>query len=95
MTGWPFGNRNDDDPEMDAAREEMEDYINLVRRNPFAVFDETDVEDNPAYEEYEDEVEDARFTAMAMMSDDLDEMDAEDAADEGDDGGFDGGLWDE
>jgi len=92
MTGWPWSNRNDDDPEMDSAREEMEDYIDIVRRNPFAVFNEDGIEDNPVYEEYEDEVEDARFTAMAMMSDDLDEMEAEEDA--GDDD-FDGGLWDE
>ena len=95
MTGWPWSKRNEDDPEMDAAREEMEDFINIVRRDPFAVFrDDDDIEENPAFEEYEDEVEDARFTAYAMMSD-LDEMEAEEDADEMDGGGFDGGMWEE
>ncbi|MBL8144984.1 MAG: hypothetical protein JNL34_01250 [Anaerolineae bacterium] len=92
MTGWPWSKRNDDDPDIESAREEMEDFINIVRRNPFEVFNDDDIEDNPAYEEYEDEVEDARFNAYAMMSDDLDEMEAEeDDADEADGGS----LWDE
>lgn len=88
-----------DDDQMAEARAEMEHLLEEAGRDPFVALDR-DIEDNPAYEEYEEEVEDARLNAYAMM-DDLDRWEAEDADDEAaeeadDDGGgdFDGGLWD-
>ncbi len=82
-----------DDEEMAEARAEMEDLLDEARRDPFVALDH-DIEDNPAYEEYEDEVKEARFNAYAMM-DDLDTWEAEDAADAGGNGeDFEGGMWD-
>ena len=81
--GGPF-DEPEDDEELQAAREEMEDLLDEARSNPFAALDDS-VEDNPAFDEYEEEVEDARFNAFAMM-DDLDTWDADD----GGDGGFSG-----
>lgn len=79
MTGWPWHDDSDaeDSEEMDEAREEMEALLDEARGNPFAALGH-DIEDNPAYEEYEDEVKDARNNAYAMM-DDLDRWDAEDS----------------
>ena len=91
MNGGPW-DEPEDDEELEQAREEMEEFVEEARRNPFLAFNH-DIEDNPAYDEYEDEVNDARFTALAMM-DDLDESEAEEAADDADEGDFDGGMWD-
>lgn len=91
MTGWPWNQPDEDDEEMEAAREEMEDFVAEAQRNPFAALDDDDVQDNPAYHEYEEEIKDAQFTAYAMISD-LDEWEAEEADQDDGDGG---GLWDE
>ena len=84
----PWNQLDEDDEEMKEAREEMEELLEEARRNPFVALDH-DIEDNPAYDEYEDEVEDARFNAVAMM-DDLDTWEAEEAAAEDGDMDFDG-----
>lgn len=89
MAGLRWGGPFDDEPEdeaMEEAREEIEELLEEAERNPFVALDH-DIEDNPLYPEYEDEVKDARFNAYAMM-DDLDTWDAEDAGDDG--GVFDG-----
>jgi hypothetical protein len=83
----PWNTADDEDEEMADAREEMETFLDEAKRNPFLALDH-DIEDNPAYDEYEDEVKDVRFTAFAMM----DDLDGQDAGDAGED---DGSLWDE
>jgi hypothetical protein len=84
--GGPFDEPDDDDEELRTAREDMEALLDEAEGDPFVALDDA-LEDNPAYDEYEDQIHDARNNAYAMM-DDLDHWEAQDAADDPGDGGF-------
>ncbi len=79
--GGPFNDEPEDNEEIEQAREEIEDLLDQAERDPFVALDR-EIEDNPLYPEYEDEVQDARFNAYAMM-DDLDTWEAEESSDDG------------
>jgi hypothetical protein len=90
MAGWrlrgPFDEPDEEDEELQSAREDMEALLDEAQGNPFVALDDA-LEDNPAYDEYADEVHEARTTAYAMM-DDVDQWEAQDAADDMADAGF-------
>jgi hypothetical protein len=62
----------EDDEELEAAREEMEEFLEEAERDPFKALDR-DIEDNPLFPDYEDDIKDARLTAYGMMDDSFEE----------------------